>query len=495
MKTKASRTAKLLHFSAFIICLIVCFCGWRVAKKFGVVTLDQILFHLMAPLDGIDTELIHWSIRYLCITAAFIAGYYVLFFNNTICSKISQLRGIKAVYRPQSSLWHIGMAVILIVISVLYAELKYNAITYLSSNESLFIENNYVYVRGSDVHFENNTSESSLAPKKRNAIVLLLESMENTYGDTTIFPESLTPRLTQLQKENIAFSRQHQLYGTGWTIAGLTSYLFGVPLMLFKNAGDVLFDKFMPEASSVLDILSFSGYTLEYVLSGSIIFAGTDKMFNSHSKTFIQDANYLGKYKDKNMTGLWGVPDSFMYSWAKKRYMKLLESGQPFVLFVQSIDTHGHKGYLEPQNDHGRGYRDVLAAADTMAAEFLQWVQQQPDAESTTIIVLGDHLMGRCPLSDDFLDTHPDKRFIFNLFINAQAPETLRLDRPCASFDMAPTLLESMGIMLPRHRLGLGVSLFSKEKTLMERMGKDALDAELRHKSTFYQRLFLPEKP
>ncbi len=319
--------------------------------------------------------------------------------------------------------------------------------------------------------------------------------MENTYGDSGIFPESLTPNLTQLQKENISFSKQYQVYGTNFTIAGLTAYFFGVPLLLFKNSGNVLFGEYMPEACSVLDILSAHGYTMEYVLSSSARFAGTDKMFNSHSRTFIQDANYLAKYKDKEMNGLWGVPDSFMYSWAKKRYQALSKSRKPFVLFVQSIDTHGYDGYLEPKNDHGRGYRDVLNAADTMAADFLDWLKKQPGYENTTIVVLGDHLMGRCPLSDRYLERHPEKRFIFNLFINAQTYSAVQQDRPCASFDMAPTLLESMGIMLPRHRLGLGVSLFSGEKTLLETMGLKALNTELRHKSAFYKQLFLPQNP
>lgn len=493
MNIKTQRAARLAHFLSFLFFLIVCFCGWRVAKKFGVVTLDQIFFHLMAPMDGMDKGLVLWATRYLGITLAFLAAYCLLCFHTPVCSRLSRLKYISSFYRPNSSLWHMGMAAFFMVFTLIYAEVKYEAYSYFFGEESSFIEKNYVHVGNNDVSLAE-ISHNSLSKQKRNAVVLFLESMENTYGDSSIFSESLTPKLTQLQKENIAFTREYQAYGTNFTIAGLTSYLFGVPLLLFKNSGDLLFDRFMPEACSVLDILSAQGYALEYVLSGSAIFADTNKMFDTHSRTFIQDANYLMKYKDKEMTGLWGVPDSFMYSWAKKRYQALAESGQPFVLFVQTIDTHGYEGYLEPQNDHGRGYRDVLAAADTMAADFLEWLKRQPGFENTTVIVLGDHLMGRCPLSERYLDVHPEKRFIFNMFINAQASGAVRQDRPCVSFDMAPTLLESMGILLPRHRLGLGVSLFSGEKTLTESMGLEELNAELRHKSSFYKQLFLPQK-
>lgn len=39
--------------------------------------------------------------------------------------------------------------------------------------------------------------------------------------------------------------------------------------------------------------------------------------------------------------------------------------------------------------------------------------------------------------------------------------------------------------------LGLGVSLFSSRKTLLEQMDQKALDAALKDKSSFYKSLFL----
>ena len=58
---------------------------------------------------------------------------------------------------------------------------------------------------------------------------------------------------------------------------------------------------------------------------------------------------------------------------------------------------------------------------------------------------------------------------------------------------MAPTVLEAMGAVLPEHRLGLGTSLFSEEKTLMEKLGEQALNEELKKKSDFYKSLFFNE--
>lgn len=61
--------------------------------------------------------------------------------------------------------------------------------------------------------------------------------------------------------------------------------------------------------------------------------------------------------------------------------------------------------------------------------------------------------------------------------------------RAMTHFDWAPTILESVGARLPEGRLGLGVSLYAKEQTLVERMGIERLNRELTRFSPFYTRL------
>ncbi len=56
------------------------------------------------------------------------------------------------------------------------------------------------------------------------------------------------------------------------------------------------------------------------------------------------------------------------------------------------------------------------------------------------------------------------------------------------TLDLFPTTLAALGVKIPGNRLGLGVNLFSKEKTLYERIGKDKLEDELTKKSEYYKR-------
>jgi phosphoglycerol transferase len=55
---------------------------------------------------------------------------------------------------------------------------------------------------------------------------------------------------------------------------------------------------------------------------------------------------------------------------------------------------------------------------------------------------------------------------------------------------MAPTILEAIGADLKDGRFALGTSLFSKEKTLLEKYGAAYVNGELAKKSSFYQGLF-----
>ena len=74
------------------------------------------------------------------------------------------------------------------------------------------------------------------------------------------------------------------------------------------------------------------------------------------------------------------------------------------------------------------------------------------------------------------------------MFINAQvvAPST---DRTFTQIDLFPTILEALGIHIKGHKLGLGTSVFSNEKTLSEKYTTQELEHELSKKSRLYNSL------
>ena len=103
--------------------------------------------------------------------------------------------------------------------------------------------------------------------------------------------------------------------------------------------------------------------------------------------------------------------------------------------------------------------------------------------ENTVIVIVGDHTWST--FTELLNLPKEDPLYWINIFVNShQQPKNT--DRYFCSFDMYPTVLEAMGAEIEGHRLGLGTSLFSDEKTLLEKMPKTILDSLLRIKSYQY---------
>lgn len=334
--------------------------------------------------------------------------------------------------------------------------------------------------------------------EKRNLVVLFLESFEATYGNPEVFPSNLMPRLSALRAANFYEDDAFQVYGTGWTIGGLVGYLCGVPLRIPSVRGNSMsnYQQFLPGALSLMDILAVHGYELRFIQGSDRSFAGKETFFASHR---ILPENILD-YQSlvtrdpasarRRGTG-WGLCDSETYRHAREEIETLARDGRPFAVMVLSVDMHS-PGYLDPLCPATYGdFRDVVACADSMAADFVDWIASQPFGPQTCVVVLNDHLSMTNDVSS-VLQAHADARRNLNILINPVRPLP-SVPRAVTHFDFLPTVVEAVGGQVPGGRLGLGTSLYTERPTLVESLGLDALNAGLTAYSPYYYRL-LTEK-
>lgn len=356
-------------------------------------------------------------------------------------------------------------------------------------------EEHYRAVRPDEVNFTT----------RRNVILLIMESIEDTYGDEKVFGEPLMPGLRKLREENGSFHGMRETRGASLTIGGMTAYIFGLPLAFSKvssmnQAYGESSKTFMPAAWSILEAFERHGYEIDFILGSEKGFAGQDKLFRTHCAANIFDYEYFTQAQTEGRMRFersnWGAPDTVLYEAAKER-LSHKTSGQPFLLVVQTIDTHtvgGHWNGLLPRK--WGDLRDCIAEADLMASDFVAWAEKQPFAADTAIIILGDHLF---PLDEVGPVNLParERREVYNVFINpAREVPADRGSRPFASFDLAPTILAAAGAQLPDGRFGLGVSLFEPDrKTLFETKGRAWYDEEVRKRSALYDSLLLTSAP
>ncbi|MDR1744462.1 MAG: LTA synthase family protein [Planctomycetota bacterium] len=449
--------------------------------------MEQIAYHLIFPLTGVDRAY-YFSFARNFSVGIFAAIAYGILLHRALAGK--------STCRIQPHVMRRALVVLVVCVagfSIGYMEYRYGAAAFIKRSfsfgdvASTYFADEYRPVHPEDVVFPHG---------RNNLVLLILESTESTANREGAPEEKLTPELDRIARENISFSRHMQTFGTDWSMAGLTSFVTGVPLIIpgMKQAasGD-LTDDFLPNLPTLLEILEAHGYGIEFLQGGNALFADQEKLFTTHSKrASIKDLRY---FKDK-LAGKpeyidgWGVHDEEVFAEARECLVKNSGKEEGYALIFLTIDTHGE--YAEsPRLERRWGdVRDNFLRLDRQAASFMEWLGKQDFAEQTTVVLLGDHLFRKAEMGPVALPP-PEKRGIYNAIVNSRArPELPTEGRRFASWDFAPTILESIGGVFPERRMGIGVSLFSKAPTLLESYGFETHEREIAAYSELYMSFY-----
>ena len=454
----------------FFAVALVLWAIW-VEKKFGNISVDAVVFHLEQSLDGVPL-LYSLSFAKRLPIAAIISGILVYIHLSIIHKHDRKILRMAMRVLPFSFL----------LFSMSYFAVKLSIFDYFlhGNTESVFIEENYTIPNLSNLIFPE---------QKRNVIILSLESMETTFYSDKLFGQSLIPHLKKIQESNIS-CKLEQGHGMSWTVASITGLLFGLPLKL-PIGGNNYQSKdglFLPSATSLLEVFEANGYELSFILGSDGRFAGVKNLLTNHSKSVqIYDRDFFEKQGFVS-SGDWGIVDSDLYKNAKNIITNLSKSGSPFIAIVQTIDTHNEASVYGDFPQRYGDSRDSFIAADSMASEFLSWLAEQDFYQNTTVLILGDHLYMNNNLSEIPLGVN---RSIYNVFLNTVATSKVTEMRMCSMLDMAPSLLESIGVGVPQGRFGLGRSIFSSLPTLVEEYGISELNILLNERSKFYDKFFM----
>jgi len=326
---------------------------------------------------------------------------------------------------------------------------------------------------------------------KYNLVWIYAEAFERIYLNQEIFPD-LAPNLAQLEKESLSFSNVHQVWGTGWTIAGIASSQCGVPLYAVGRENNDLdqLPSFLPKIKGVGNILAEDGYKNIFIQGSPKAFAGNDKFLESHGFQMFSLENIDEKYKTPRNLSRWGLNDDKTLEFAKEKYKELKSENQPFSIMVSTINTHSPRGFVPPdfkKKKYKNGQNVTLNAlhvSDYLISEFINEIKKLDTEKNTMIVISSDHLTMR-NMASETLERHPDlRRNLFMIhFPNKISPRIS--ERNTSSLDEGVTVLNAMGY--PLERFGLGVSLFSNEKNLKEKTQNKTDDILKSWKKYYFQ--------
>ncbi len=349
---------------------------------------------------------------------------------------------------------------LLSVIGLIWSAYKTSVVQYVLNNfqETEIYKNEYVYPLKTTFQFP---------AQKRNLIVLYMESFEDL------------PYLKEIEAlpDGVSFDGFWQLPDSSYTISAMVQGFCAIPYIVKPAQNFESMQNFLSKAVCYPEILQNNGYETSFLKAFELDFTRTGTFLKLHGFNEAIGKETLDEsYPTFVPKSSWGLADRDLYEIAKKKITDLSKQKKPFLFAMLTLDTHFPMEYLDEKcANQFHDERDVNICADQMAADFVRWIQGQDFYENTTVVVLGDH---PSYLSED------ENRQIFNRFFN-MAPENLVKPHQWTTLDIAPTILNAIGVKMPENAFGLGRSIFAEKPTLLERYGKP-LGREIRKSSPEY---------
>ncbi len=467
--------------------ILVCFSIKWMFNTWTNLSMDELMYHLTAPLEGTNEGMIQEYMN-VCVAPTILILMIVVV--------------LLLAYRKDKTKYLIvaiaamSIAVVGSVVGIVITcnKLDVGGYVYGQSTYSTFIDDNYVDPANVALEFPE---------KKRNLIYIFLESIEMTYADKEnggAFDENVIPELTELAQSNEDFSGEdkelnggYAMPGATWTIAAMFSQTSGIPLKISieDNSMDTQ-DTFFAGAVTLGDILQQAGYSQTLMIGSDATFGGRRLYFTEHGNYNIYDYNYAVEngWLPEDYRVWWGYEDQRLFGFAKEKLTELSQQQEPFNLTMLTVDTHFEDGYscqICPDTFVDNQYANVMACSSKQVKEFIEWIQQQDFYENTTIVISGDH-----PTMDSDFCENVDEQYerrVYTAYINADAELETHERRNYTTFDDFPTTLAAMGVKIDGDRLGLGTNLFSSMPTLTERFGIEKEERELARKSKMMDKL------
>jgi phosphoglycerol transferase len=292
----------------------------------------------------------------------------------------------------------------------------------------------------------------------RNLVLIYVESLEDSYGDTARFRKDLLAPVRAAGGESFAAYRQ--VPGVSWTMAGIVGTQCGVPLRVYSE-DDVKHVEnrrsFLPGAVCLGDLLHAHGYRNVFLGGAPLSFSGKGAFFRDHGYQEVRGRDEWNKAGVRSQElNEWGLYDSALFERARARLESLQAAERPFNLTLLTLDTHNPRGFMSPycRSRGARDFEGIVSCSSEQLAAFVKFMGNKGYLANTVVVILGDHLAVPNPVYQKL--QRGGERHIFNRFFVPQPllPNT----RELVHFDLFPTILDLLGLKVVGDRLGLGYS-------------------------------------
>jgi arylsulfatase A-like enzyme len=280
----------------------------------------------------------------------------------------------------------------------------------------------------------------------RNVVVIHLESTGAQYLRPYGASEDPMPHLTALARQSLLFENAYTAYPE--TIRSF----FAVQCATWPALDTRPDDYERVAAPGMAQLLADAGYRTGLFHSGRFMYLGMESVIRNRGYQTLEDAGDIGGERESSF----GIDEPStvrrMLAW-----IDAVPSGQRF--FMTYLPIAGHHPYATsaggpfPTDTEISQYRNALHEADTALGQLLDGLRQRGLLENTLFVIFGDH--------GEAFGQHPGN-YGHTLFIydeNVHVPlivaapglfkESVRVARVASLIDVAPTILDLLGMSQP----------------------------------------------
>jgi len=300
-----------------------------------------------------------------------------------------------------------------------------------------------------------------------NVLVLSIDSLRADMPWSG-YPRPIAPRLTDLEKRSVSYTRAYSI--SSYTSMSLGGFLGGKLPSGMKRSG-FFFGKYAPENVLFPEVLQASGVrTISAHAHGYFKGAGFEQGFDKYEIV----PNIIFKNEtDPNVTS---APHEEL---AEKLLSDPELDSKKFFAWFHFLDPHDmyvshEKDGIPPYGPKPRDKYDAeVTYTDRYIGKLLDFVESKPWGKKTVIVVTADH--------GEAFGEHGQFAHGFELWENlVRVPMFLvvpgvspkRIDAPRSAIDLAPTILELMGVD-PKTSADGGVLALEGKSLVAEMTGKE----------------------
>jgi arylsulfatase A-like enzyme len=303
-------------------------------------------------------------------------------------------------------------------------------------------------------------------PEPINVIVLLMESVRafEMVGDSRRLP--VTPFLNALEAQALVFPNFY--YNGMRTIDAEFSLLCSaLPLL---NQAPIYTSHPRLDIRCLPEILTEHGYGTHWISGYRASYGNKAGFLMRHGVQRIHDDASLDPTRNRYPDVGWGMGDRDMFEQALEKLDRFQE---PFFAEIMTLSNHhpfDHDYGIEfpasfdhvPGNQHYRNYLKGIHYTDRAIGEFLENARDKSWFRRTLFVILGDHSVRAYPTRADGSPFGPvrETEIYFRGRLILYGPEILEpgeIDRLGSQIDVAPTLLEILGIRSDNSFLGVSL--------------------------------------